>query len=69
MLKYGVVWLLAEKLSRVCLEVLHSLSNLGEMPGKIMITKEDCFLADANCTSLSHREPSGHLGLMCHDVL
>lgn len=56
--------MLAEKPSRVCLEVLHSLSNLGEVPGKIMNTKEDCSLADANCTSLSHREPSGHLGLM-----
>lgn len=55
--------MLAEKLFRVCLEVLHSHSNLDKMPETIMIRKEDCSLADANCISLSYREPSGYLGL------
>lgn len=55
MLKYRIIWTLAEKPFRVCLEVLHSLNNLGEVPGKIMNTKEDCSLADANCTSESQR--------------
>lgn len=40
--------MLAEKCFRVCLEVLHSLSNLGEIPGRLMITKEGCSLADVN---------------------
>lgn len=61
--------MLAEKLLRVCLEVLYSVSNFGEMPGKIMIKKTIVLLQMPNVLLGATENHLVNWVSCCHDML